>query len=1015
MTVRPSAATSRQASAPKSASPYPPGSRVRARGEEWAVETCLPVPTGGYAVHVHGLTELVRHHKAVFLTELDSIEALRPEDTALVADPSAEYRHTRLFLETLLRRTPPTEPLLHIGHRAAMEPMPYQLVPARMGLENLRPRILVADGVGLGKTIEVGILLSELIKRGRGRRILVVCIKSMLAQLQQELWTRFTIPLVRLDSEGIQRVQAKIPSNKNPFSYYDRAIVSVDTLKNNARYRAWLEQSRWDAIVVDECHNVANRGSQREVLARLLAATTDALLLTSATPHNGRPESFANLMRMLDPTAIADERDYGARDIDHLFVRRFKKDVEAEAGKSFSERQIHRHDATATDDEERALAALRSVRAHTLGRKRHREDRLFRWVLVKAFLSSPHACLESIDARLARIDQALAPDPGDGGAHPHDARLREDAEALRELRVLVETCTHRFSKLDRLVEQLRALGFDGGESSPRVIVFSERIETLHTLQSALAEAFRIRDPHRRIAVFDASLSDIEQKDFVDSFGKKESPLRLLLASDAASEGVNLHYYCHQLFHFDVPWSLIRLEQRMGRIDRFGQKHTPHLHYLLTRTEDQGADQQIVDRLIAKEDQVHKQLGEAGVVLGLYDAEAEEEHLTTQLAEGVAPEDAIPDVPVGRAASVPSSEADAGDTDDTDDAAAADTSDDPGLATGIDLLALFSQTEAPASEPLAQATAELPSLYSGDYAFARMALQALEDHPMTGEGRFPWEADDDRRVLRIHAPKSFTEWRQPFLPEEAVPASNEPYRLVADRDFVQAHIDDTREAEGQWPHWHLLWEQHPLVEWLLDSLGALYARNEAPLILAPRLGARRVLYLFQGVQYNQRSQPIQSKWFGVQGRVEPKPSWDAVLDLDQVLDLTGFSDGLTNTGDPVPAADAIRQAVPDAVARAHEHIADLRKEAVRTLRTQVRHAARRLKHWQDKRTALLDAQEARSRQRNRGRLPAIVEKRLADDRRDVERFARDHETWLQSLQSHGDPYIRLTAVFTGAER
>jgi hypothetical protein len=497
---------------------FPPGSRVRCRGEEWFVEKCLPVPTGGYAVHVQGLTELVRHHKAIFLDAIDTIEALRPEDTQLVADDSPEYRNTRLFLETLLRRTPPTDPYIHVGHRAAIEPYPYQLVPARKALENLRSRILIADGVGLGKTIEVGILLSELIKRGRGRRILVVAIKSMLGQFQQELWTRFTIPLVRLDSEGIQRLQSKIPSNRNPFSYYDRAIVSVDTLKNNARYRAWLEQTRWDAVVVDECHNVANRGSQREALARLLADTCDTLILTSATPHNGKPESFANLMRMLDRTAIADEHNFTKDDVEHLFVRRFKKDIEAEAGDSFSEREMHRHPAKASLAEEEALRALRGLRVHTLGRKRHGQDRLFPWVLVKAFLSSPHACLQSIDARLGRVDKAL--DDAKDGPHPYADALKNDAEKLREVRELVEPCAAQgaFPKLESMISELERIGFDGSASSPRVIVFSERIETLETLKRVLCERFRMDAEaptgKRRVAVFQADLPDVQQKELV---------------------------------------------------------------------------------------------------------------------------------------------------------------------------------------------------------------------------------------------------------------------------------------------------------------------------------------------------------------------------------------------------------------------------------------------------------------------------------------------------------------------
>jgi ERCC4-related helicase len=978
---------------------YAPGSRVRVRGEEWVVEKSLPVRGKrglAHAVHVRGLTELVRHHQAIFVDDIDTIEPLRPEDTKLVADPSPEYRQTRLFLETLLRRTPPTDDRVHVGHRAAIDAMAYQLVPARKALGELRQRILIADGVGLGKTIEVGILLSELIKRGRGRRILVVAIRSMLAQFQQELWVRFSLPLVRLDSEGIRRVHAKIPSNKNPFSYFDRAIISVDTLKNDGRYRAWLEQTRWDAIVVDECHNVANRGSQREALARLLAATCDTLILTSATPHNGRPESFANLMRMLDPTAIADERDFDHEDVEHLFVRRFKKDVEAEAGRSFTEREIHRREVQASPAEEAALAALRGLELHNLGRTRNDVDRLFPWTLVKAFLSSPHACLESIDERLDRVDRALADD------HPYAERLEKDAETLRELRARVEPCLGDFRKLGQLVRDLRAIGFDGGPKSPRVIIFSERIRTLEMLREELARTFDVPADDGPIAVFDASnLSDVEQGKLIESFGKKDSRLRLLLASDAASEGVNLHYFCHHLFHFDVPWSLIRIEQRMGRIDRYGQKETPQLYYLLTKTDEEGADQLVVRRLIDKEQQVHQNLGDAGVVLGLYDAQAEDEEVTSAVAEGRSVYEAIPEEPRGIAAAEPSND-----------------------GGGVDLLALLAQVqaEAPTAEPVAEATAPTKTLFPDDYGFTRTALAAVEDHPVTGEERLTWETDDAHQLVKVYAPESFTRWREPFMPEEAVPGrqgskGREPYRLVADRGVVTEQIQAARDNEGEWPAYHLLWEQHPLMEWLLDSLAAVYARNEAPVLLAPDLGKHRGVYLFTSLVSNENSQPVLASWFGVQMRAVAEGSGasgkaEGIVELDELLELTGLSRGLTNPGGEPPLREALQRFVPEAVRHAREHVHAAYEAELGQLRRQVRKPARRLAKWQQRSRALIDAQEARLRARNGGTVPKLHQGRLEERRRHVQRFVADQQRWQRTLVRHGEPFVRLAAVFTG---
>ncbi len=1026
---------------------YAPGSRVRIRGEEWVVEKCLPLPTKGYAVHVEGLTELVRGHKSIFLDTLDDVEQLRPEDTELVTDPSEGYRQTRLYLETLLRRTPPTDAKIHIGHRGAIELMDYQMVPARQALGEplpsgrgcIRPRILIADGTGLGKTIEAGLLLSELAKRGKARRILVVAMKSLLAQFQRDLWARFTIPLVRLDSEGLRRVQGKIPSNRNPFSYYDRCIISVDTLKNNGRYRAELEQIRWDVIVVDECQNVANRGSQRESLARLLASQCDSLVLTSATPHNGRPESFANLMRMLDPTAIADEQQFAREDIEHLFVRRFKKDIEAEAGQAFRDREVHSHPVGAGTIEQTALDALHASALHNLGRKRHAPDQLFRWTLIKAFLSSPHACLETIDNRIKTTKKALEPD--ETGPHPYAATLEKDLGHLAELHELVEQAAQpgRFTKLERLFEELGAIGFDGSPSSPRVVIFSERIRTLDLLQAEIVRRFKVKKPDELIQVFEASLPDEELRKIKESFGRESSPLRVLLASDAASEGVNLHYHCHQLFHFDIPWSLIRLTQRNGRIDRFGQKYTPHLHYLLTQSATNTADQQVVNRLIDRESVVYQQLGDAGALMGLYDADSEDDRITNGVAAGEEVTHIIPDEPAKQAPPQPTTSADprakapkaAPKPPPTEDAqidlfaildgedpapqpsTPADTpSEDDDTTPAIDILGLLDDiaSQSLRSAPRQHATAGYPSLFSSDYELALTALRHLEKNPVLGSGEVRWDREDATQSLRIYAPDSFQKFRQEFLPREAVPSDGEPYQLTADQQVVFEKIRQALESDdGAWPEWHLLWEQHPLMDWMLDALMAAYARHEAPILIAPRLAKQQALYLFSTLVSNEDSQPVHTAWFSVEAKGANVGA--GTHTLEETLEVTGFPATMTNPDRDPKQLTRLQKLVPHAVQCARAHIDELRQPSLKTMRSQVRKETRRLEEWQKQVEALIARREERYRSRH-GKVPTHLERRLTQDRQNLERFLANHKKWLTSLSAHGAPYVRLVAVFTG---
>ena len=369
--------------------PLAPGARIVVRDAEWLVRRVDPILTGGKQLLCVGISELVKDKEAIFLTEIEpKIETLDPAQTNLVCDTSRSYQASLLYIESLMRQTAPADSNLYIGNRAAMDLVPYQIDPTIKALEQPRHRILIADAVGLGKTLEAGILVTELIKRGKGKRILVVAVKSMLTQFQKEFWVRFTIPLTRLDSIGIQRVRNRIPTNHNPFYYYDKSIISVDTLKQDAEYRTYLENSYWDIIIIDEAQNVADRGtgSLRNKVAELLAQRSDTLIMLSATPHDGRPRSFASLMNMLDPTAVANPEDYSKDDIKGLFIRRFKKDIQGQVLSAFKERQISTAKIPASNVEEKAFEVFTTLNFEKIDKKRQRSQ-LFKTTLEKALFS----------------------------------------------------------------------------------------------------------------------------------------------------------------------------------------------------------------------------------------------------------------------------------------------------------------------------------------------------------------------------------------------------------------------------------------------------------------------------------------------------------------------------------------------------------------------------------------------------------------------------------------------------
>ncbi|MGC8490204.1 MAG: DEAD/DEAH box helicase [Syntrophobacteraceae bacterium] len=940
---------------------FAPGARVVIRDAEWLVRKVDVTSTGGQALSVVGLSELVKDKEAIFLTEIDkSIQVMDPADTELVPDGSNYYRDSLLYMESLLRQTPPTDENLYIGHQAAMDVVPYQLDPAIQALKQPRRRILIADAVGLGKTIEVGVLLTELIKRGRGKRILVLTVKSMLTQFQKELWSRFTIPLTRLDSIGIQRIRSRIPTYQNPFFYFDRSIISIDTLKQDIEYRTYLENCYWDIIVIDEAHNVAERGtnSLRSRLARLLSSRSDTLIMLSATPHDGKPGAFASLMNMLNPIAIPDPENYGPEDIKGLFVRRFKKDIKDQVKQSFKERRIIKIKCQATPLDEEVFDTLADLNFTKIDQRRT-AGKLFKTTLEKALFSSPAACLQTVNHRINRLK------------NENDPSFDVDIASLENLAdVLKKIGPSDFSKYQNLLKLIRdkknGPGWNGKDPEDRLVVFSERIETLKFLEENLKRDLKLKD--NRISILHGGLSDVEQEEIVEDFGKEEAPIRLLLASDVASEGINLHFLSHKMIHFDIPWSLMVFQQRNGRIDRYGQEKEPTIFYLMTESQNEKirGDTRILALLIDKDDQAMKNIGDPSALMGVYDIELEE-NITARAIEDNLTTKAF----------------------------------ESGLqAAAVDPLAiLWGEEEVPTGQAADDAKQLMASLFPDDFAFLKEAVEYVRrDRPVQAE------FDDKQKTATITAPSEL-ENRFKFLPKEIWP-ENGRFVLSADRKEIMKEIKRSRKEELVWPKIHLLWEQHPVMNWVNDKVTAAFGRNQAPvLVLNGGLQSDESIFIMSGLVPNRKGHPLVHRWFGVQF---VNDTFLSIISLEDVLKRTEIHrKQYPNKGGEVDAS-SLKKLVPLAVAKAYEWMKERRDEFEACINEKLNAQYREIERLKDRKYHQLEFRFSQNGPETR-----IVRDRKEKERREIDKIFKEFLDWIEeTMTTEKAPYIRVVSVLKG---
>ena len=979
---------------------YPtPGAVISLRSATWKVLGTSTLKRGFREVHCRGLNGLVRDKEARFVWDLEKgARVLDPAAIRPVPDTSPGLIDTKLHLAAAFRATPTTTRRPLTLGRAAIDDLTFQHLPVERALAQDRVRLLIADDVGLGKTLEAGLITSELALRGRVDRILVVTTRAMLTQFQKEFWTRFSIPLSRLDSAAIRRMRNKIPAHYNVFDQFDRSIVSIDTLKRDNQIRDALKHSYWDLIIIDEAHNAAERksaagsNSQRAELAQLLSRRTDSLLLLTATPHDGSQESFASLIKMLDPTRVPDPTRLHRSDIEDLVVRRFRSspEVVADIGREVPKRQLFPRRFPLSPQEEVAYQAIADLHLDLDEEQtRGRAIDLFRTTIAKAIFSSPAACFETLSRRIRGIENGSA-----RGTLADRDRLRVLADHVAAID------TGAFSKYQELLNLLRQLNWTGREARDRLVIFSERIATVSWLADRLREDLGLAVD--QVARVDGGSveADVRTQEVIEAFGQERSPIRILIASDMASEGLNLHFQCHRLIHFDLPWSLLRFQQRNGRIDRYGQDRPPQISYFVGESTHPKVRQMwVLEKLVAKDEAAQAGVGDPAVFLGAGDADGEEAVVAEAVATGIGAE-AFERQMDARAAEAVTH-----------------------MSVDDEFAALFGDYSAPAPADAAPPTDQAPPrLYPDTFTYARAMVERLSRPEEKAFPELPkiHQADrliqlaipDDMRARDGFGYASEGAVDSRFMPEEAVGPGGR-IELTDQPGVINQAINDAKAQERAWPTVQFLWDGHPILQWFADRSSTFFPEHAAPVApLIGRLPPGDVAVILHGAIPNANGAPVVDRWAVV---IRSADGTVRIEEVDAFLERTRLAGDTPSR--PLEDLSAAQAAIPVAVDRFQTHLVNLRKTREADIQRDLDVVLDRLSALETRfRTQLtLDLGDVPGT--DEGLSP--VEKRRLTIRRkreqEIEKLFHDWTDWFErtrKMVADPNPHVDVKAVFVG---
>lgn len=568
--------------------------------------------------------------------------------------------------------------LFQAPYRAGIEVKAYQLEPLRKALLMPRVSLFIADDVGLGKTIEAGLILREMIMRQKIRRVVIACPPSVVRQWQEEMESRFGLLFQVVDREFFATKRRERGYGVNPWTTHNRFIIS-HALVRDETYASLLKDWLGDfapssMLILDEAHNAAPASGSRYAIDSQLTKTMRGLaprfehkLFLSATPHNGHSNSFTALLEILDPQRFCRgvfEPEKHRKALETVMVRRLKQDLRDTGDRDFPQRKIIpiEIEGLPVDAPELVLAQLlqqyRTCREQQLKdapKSTQNTAKLVITSLQKRLLSSIEAFARTLKVHRASIErqagkqrqsdiqefpllyQSIGSDDDRAELSEAEVQAEEDAQMTRatqqtnreigaqELALLAEmgniaqNARHQVdAKVQHLVAWIKEymcpkLGQPQAIwNDRRLLIFTEYLDTKSYLERQLTQA--IGNTSQRLGFFHGGMGEQNREQIKIAFNADPHthPLRILIATDAAREGINLQNYCADLFHFDIPWNPSRMEQRNGRIDRKLQREAEvRCHYFILK---QRAEDRVLDVLVKKTATIQRELGSLSPVL-----------------------------------------------------------------------------------------------------------------------------------------------------------------------------------------------------------------------------------------------------------------------------------------------------------------------------------------------------------------------------------------------------------------